>query len=335
VRQREFLSILLVASAGLAQTAKKTVVVIGLDGAAVAELRKAAPANIKLEEPVPGNVGAALGSADALITPQLTRELLHDGRRLQWVQVLNAGVEDAVPLVRDTDVALTSLKAVLAPQVADHAMALLLSLTRGLYEIIPARGKWERPDGLSQYTELRGRTAVILGMGGVGTEIARRAAAFGMAVIGVDPSAAAPPPFVRQMVTPASLGVVLSQADVVFATVPETPATKEMMGAAQFAEMKRGAYFIAVSRGSVYSMDALVQALSSRRVAGAGVDVTSPEPLPKNHPLWKFKNVVITPHVAGASDRSLPRVLDLLRENIRRFALGEPLLNVVDKRLGY
>jgi phosphoglycerate dehydrogenase-like enzyme len=108
-----------------------------------------------------------------------------------------------------------------------------------------------------------------------------------------------------------------------------------MIASAQFQAMKRGAYFIAVSRGSVYSTDALVQALSSRRLAGAGLDVTDPEPLPRNHPLWKFKNVVITPHIAGASDRSLGRVLELLRENIRRFAAGEPLLNTVDKMRGY
>ena len=96
-----------------------------------------------------------------------------------------------------------------------------------------------------------------------------------------------------------------------------------------------GAYFIAVSRGTVYSMDGLVQALDSGRLAGAGVNVTDPEPLPSDHPLRKFKNVVITPHIAGASDRSLGRVIDLLRENIRRFGAGEPLLNTIDKSKGY
>jgi phosphoglycerate dehydrogenase-like enzyme len=136
-------------------------------------------------------------------------------------------------------------------------------------------------------------------------------------------------------VKPNQIDTVLPLADVVFVTVPETPATKGMIGAAQFQEMKRGAYFIAVSRGTVYSMDALVQALASRRLAGAGVDVTDPEPLPRNHPLWKFRNVVITPHIAGASDRSLTRVLELLRENISRFAAGQPLLNTVDKNQGY
>jgi phosphoglycerate dehydrogenase-like enzyme len=321
-----WVQLLLVAPVLLGQPAKKTIVAVGLDDAAIAGLRKAAPLNVKIEAPLPGNIGAVIGSADGLITPQLTRELVRDGKRLSWVHVLNAGVEDAVPLVRDTAIMLTNLKGVLAPEVADHAMALLLSLTRGLNETIPSRGKWETPEHLGQLTELRGRTAVIVGMGGVGSQIAQRAVAFGMSIIGVDP---------KESVKPDQLDLVLPGADVVFVTVPETPATKGMIGSAQFQAMKRGAYFIAVSRGSVYSTDALVQALSSRHLAGAGLDVTDPEPLPRNHPLWKFKNVVITPHIAGASDRSLGRVLELLRENIRRFAAGEPLLNTVDKMRGY
>jgi phosphoglycerate dehydrogenase-like enzyme len=139
----------------------------------------------------------------------------------------------------------------------------------------------------------------------------------------------------KQVVKPAQLDSVLPMADVVFVAAPETAATKGIIGQAQFQKMKRGAWFIAVSRGTVYSMEGLVQALSNRHLAGAGIDVADPEPLPRNHPIWKFKNVVITPHVAGASDRSLVRVMELLRENIRRFAAGETLMNIVDKRLGY
>jgi len=317
------------------QTAKEKIVVVGLDDAAVAELRKSAPPNVRLVTPATGQVADEIVNAAALITPQLTRELLHSGKQLRWVQILNAGVEDVLPLVKDTTIALTNLKVVLGPEVADHAMALLLSLTRGLYETIPARGKWEPPEHLAQLTELRGKTAVIVGVGGVGAGIAERAAAFGMTIVGVDPKDAAPAGFINRMVKPDQIDTVLPLADVVFVTVPETPATKGMIDAARFQEMKRGAYFIAVSRGTVYSMDALVQALSSRRLAGAGVDVTAPEPLPRNHPLWKFRNVVITPHIAGASDRSLTRVIDLLRENISRFAAGQPLLNTVDRNQGY
>jgi phosphoglycerate dehydrogenase-like enzyme len=262
--------LLLLISLAFGQTAKKKIVVVGLDDTAVAELRKSAPPNVRLVTPAAGQVADEVVNADAFISPQLTRELLHSGKQLKWVQILNAGVEDVLPLVRETNITLTNLKVVLGPEVADHAMALLLSLTRGLYETIPARGKWEAPEHLAQLTELRGKTAVIVGVGGVGTQIAARAAAFGMTIIGVDPKDTAPASFIKQMVKPNEIDTVLPLADVVFITVPETPATKGMMGAAQFQEMKRGAYFIAVSRGTVYSMDALVQALSSKRLAGAG-----------------------------------------------------------------
>jgi phosphoglycerate dehydrogenase-like enzyme len=320
-------------SLAAAQSGRKTVVVVGLPEAAGAELRKSAPANVRVETPAPDQFMAALGDAEGLITPQLSKDMLRAGRKLQWVHVLNAGVEDVVGLVKDTNITLTNLKGTLGPEVADHAMALLLALTRGLTETIPAR-KWEAPSNIAQLTELRGRAALVVGAGGVGMAIAERAAAFGMTVTGVDPKAAAGGA-IRQMVLPSQLDQVLPAADVVFVAAPETPATRGMMGVAQFREMKRGAYFIAVSRGPVYSMDGLVEALGKGRLAGAGVDVAEPEPLPKNHPLWKFKNVVVTPHIAGASDRSLGRVVELVKENIRRFGAGEALLNMVDKTAGY
>ncbi len=279
------------------QADEKKIVVLGLGDSAIAQLKKSAPPNVVIVAPAANQIGAEIGDADGLITPNVTLGLLHAGKQLKWVQILNAGVEGVAPVLKGTDITLTNLKVVLGPEVADHAMALLLSLTRGLYQTIPAR-KWEMPRNLAQLTELRGKTAVIIGVGGVGTQIAERASAFGMTIIGVDPKDASPSPVIKQMVKPNQLDTVLPQADVVFITVPETPATKGMLGAAQFKEMKQGAYFIAVSRGTVYSMDALVEALTNRRLAGAGVDVTDPEPLPANHPLWKFENVVITPHIA-------------------------------------
>jgi phosphoglycerate dehydrogenase-like enzyme len=324
----------LLVTVAFGQTDKKKIVVIGMGENVAAELRKTAPANILISVPAQGQIGAELADADGLITPQFTREMLPAAKRLKWVQILNAGVEDAAPLLKGTDITLTSLKVTLGPEVADHAMALLLSLTRGLYQTIPTR-KWETPRGVRQMTELNGKTAVIVGVGGVGTQIAIRANGFGMIVIGVDPKDAAPPAFIKQMVKPNQMDSVLPQADVVFITVPETPTTKGMIGATQFKEMKKGAYFIAISRGTVYSMDALVDAMTSQHLGGAGLDVTDPEPLPSTHPIWKFENVVITPHIAGASDVSFNRVLDLLKENIRHFGAGEPLVNVIDKEKGY
>ena len=324
---------MMVASSATGQSPKKKILVTGVGQAMVEQLRGAAPAGVEIVGAAPAHVSAEIADADALISAQITRQQLAAAKQLKWVQILNAGAEDYIPILKGTDVTLTNLKVVLGPEVADHAMALLLALTRGLYETIPAR-KWEVPRDIGRVTELQGKTAVIVGVGGVGTQIAQRAAAFGMTVIGVDPKDAAPPA-VSKMVKPDQLDSVLPSADVVFITVPETPATKGMMGAEQFGKLKRSAYFICVSRGTIYSTDALVDALTNRRVAGAGLDVTDPEPLPSSHPLWKFENVLITPHIAGASDVASARVIDLLEENIRLFAAGQPLRNVVEKEKGY
>jgi len=142
-------------------------------------------------------------------------------------------------------------------------------------------------------------------------------------------------PFLAKTVAPDRLDSVLPSADVVFIAAPLTQQTEGMMGARQFDLMKQNSYFIAISRGRLYDMDGLVKALDEKRLAGAGVDVTNPEPLPKGHALWNFPNAIITPHVAGLSDVEYTRDEELFIENLRRFAANEPLLNVVDKEKGY
>jgi D-2-hydroxyacid dehydrogenase (NADP+) len=142
-------------------------------------------------------------------------------------------------------------------------------------------------------------------------------------------------PFIKKVVKPDQLDEVLPQADVVFVAAPYTSASHKMLGPKQFGDMKQGSYFIAVSRGGLYDLNSLVQALDSRKLAGAGVDVMDPEPLPKGHALWKFENAIITPHIAGRSDKDRARMVGTIRENIRRFADGKPLINVVDKQKGY
>jgi phosphoglycerate dehydrogenase-like enzyme len=176
---------------------------------------------------------------------------------------------------------------------------------------------------------------VILGVGGIGTQIAFRAWAHGMKVIGVDPEDIPYMPVLTRVVKPDQLDDVLPEADVVFVSAPHTPLSHKMLGPRQFEKMKKGSYFIAVSRGAIYDMNALVKGIESKQLAGAGVDVTDPEPLPKGHPLWKFDNVIITPHIAGRSDKDHARMIGTVRENIRRFAEGKPLINVVDKEKGY
>ncbi len=311
----------------------KKVVVVGMSPAEIQELQSAAP-------------GARLvASGD-----QLTREVVdadavlgglnaaafRAAKQLKWVQTYSAGVESQLfPEFRASDVTLTNGKIIQGPEIADHALALLLGLTRSLYQTIPARTseKWTR--GQHRPIELSGKTAVIIGVGGIGMQIAQRAHAFGMRVIGVDPKDISYTYFISKVVPPDRLDSVLPQADVVFVSAPLTANSEKMMGARQFDLMKPNSYFIVVSRGRLYDTDALLVALESKRLAGAGLDVTNPEPLPPGHRLWKFDNVLITPHIAGSSDGVQNRRMELLKENLRRFVAGEPLLNVVDKHRGY
>jgi phosphoglycerate dehydrogenase-like enzyme len=172
-------------------------------------------------------------------------------------------------------------------------------------------------------------------VGGIGTQISVRANAFGMTVIGVDPEDKPFLPFIKRVVKPDQLDDVLPQADVVFISVPDTPKSHKMMGAHQFELMKKNSYFIAVSRGGIYDMNGLVKAMDEHKLAGAGVDVTDPEPLPKDHPLWKFPNAVITPHIAGRSDQDAARMVGTIKENLKRFVEGKPMINVVNKQKGY
>jgi phosphoglycerate dehydrogenase-like enzyme len=252
------------------------------------------------------------------------------------VQIYSAGFEYLrFPEFLASDVVLTNCKIIQGPNIADHAMAMLLALTRDLNKIIPTRTGEEWRRDTYHPIELRGKTAVVIGVGGIGSQIAQRAQAFGMTVIGVDPKDIPLNPYVSRMIYPDQLDSVLPEADVVFVSAPLTPASEGMMGARQFELLKSGAYFIAVSRGKLYDTPALVKALDSKRLAGAGLDVTNPEPLPKGHPLWKFENVIVTPHIAGQSDNVEARRMALLKENVARFVKGQPLLNVVDKQKGY
>jgi phosphoglycerate dehydrogenase-like enzyme len=237
--------------------------------------------------------------------------------------------------LRDSNIILTNNQIVQGPEIADHAMAMLLAHTRRLlyYQDLKSKSTWRG----GNYTgiELNTKNAVVIGCGGIGMQISQRAWAFGMNVVCVDPEDIPFSPFLRRAVKPDQLNEVIPDADVVFISAPHTPESHKMFGPSQFDLMKKDSYFIAVSRGGLYDLDGLVKALDSKRLAGAGVDVTDPEPLPATHPLWKFDNVVITPHIAGRSDLDAGRMNATIRENVKRFVEGKPLINVVDKKKGY
>lgn len=303
--------------------------------AEIEQLRQAAP-GLRLVIPDADRLKEEIVDAEAVVGP-LSPQLVNEAKQMKWLQIPSAGVEQYLrnATFRNGPVVLTNGKIVQGPEIADHAMALLLALTRQLNRAFTHKTTETWGGRGVPLVELRGKTAVVIGVGGIGTQIAVRANAFGMKVYGVDPKDTPLLPFIEKTVTPDRLDEVLPLADVVFISAPHTEKSEKMIGPRQFDLMKRGAYFVAVSRGKLYDMPALVQALDSKKLAGAGVDVTDPEPLPKGHALWKFDNVVITPHLAGRSDGEHARFFELYRENLRRFDRGEPLLHVVDKQKGY
>jgi phosphoglycerate dehydrogenase-like enzyme len=213
----------------------------------------------------------------------------------------------------------------------------LLAFTRGFPHYMDRQREraWAGRHGDVPLDELSGKTLLIVGLGGIGHAIAQRAAAFGMTVLATDPKVFEKPLCVAELHTPERLDNLIPRADVVASAAPLTSQTRRLFNADRFESMKRGAVFLNVSRGGLVHTDALVAALASGHLVAAGLDVTDPEPLPSDHPLWSVPNVIITPHSAGQSPGGLRRRHELFRENLRRFAAGEMLLNIVDKHAGY
>jgi phosphoglycerate dehydrogenase-like enzyme len=268
----------------------------------------------------------------------ISQPLIRAGKDLRWVQQASAGVEQLmeIPELVESEIILTNMQRVYGPPIADEALGYLLAFTRSLAHFVQVQPNQEwrsRQPGIV-LDELMGKTLVVIGLGGIGSEIARRASAFGMRVLATDPKVLEKPLFVAELHKPNAFHGLLPQADVVASAVPLTKESRGMIGEKEFGMMKPGVVLINVSRGRVVDTNALVRALQSKHVAAAGLDVTDPEPLPKGHPLWS-QNVIITPHVAGQSPGSDRRRHEVFRENLGRFARGEMLINVVDKKVGY
>jgi phosphoglycerate dehydrogenase-like enzyme len=269
-----------------------------------------------------------------------TQEILAAGTGIRWIQSFSAGVERcvAIPAVRERDVLLTNMQRVAAPVMAEHVLAMMLAFARGLDFYIPQRAaaSWTRelPPPARMLT-LEGKTVLVVGLGGIGTEVAKRAHALGMRVIATRASGRDGPPFVAYVGLPDELRKLAGEADFVVNTTPLTPETTRLFDAAFFAAMKPRSFFFNVGRGQSVVQDDLVAALRSGHLAGAGLDVTDPEPLPKASPLWQFPNVIITPHVSAASDVGDAARFEIVRENLRRYVAGDRMLSVVDTAKGY
>ncbi len=320
------------------------IVVPSLMPAKLLELKRIAPEVMFIPVKTIEDAAREASNADAVLG-FCSADIVKAGKKLRWIQVGHAGVEnDLVPEVVASNLVLTNTQRLYGPSVADQGMALLLALTRGLAPQLRHRplapggtgDVWSTWKKESKTEELHGKTMLVVGLGGVGTEIARRARGFGMQVMAVDPNPALErPAFVFSLGHPKELAQLLPKADVVVLSCPLTRETQGMFGAKQFAAMKSSAYFINVARGGLVQTPDLVAALTKGQIAGAGLDVTDPEPIPDNDPLWRQPNVVISPHLGGQSTGNRDRQWRLYRENVRRFVAGEPLLCVVDKQKGY
>jgi phosphoglycerate dehydrogenase-like enzyme len=224
-----------------------------------------------------------------------------------------------------------------SPTIGEHAIAMMLSLTRGLtpFAKMMTDGDWRRDFARSSgMLSVDGKTMLVVGLGGIGKQVALRAKALGMRVVATRNSSREGPDYVDYVGLSDELHALAAEADVIVNALPLTEATAGLFDKTFFAHAKAGSYFINVGRGGTVVTDELLAALEEGRLAGAGLDVTDPEPLPADHPLWQMPNVIITPHVAGFGGSRRWHAM-LVRENIRRFIAGEPLLNVVDPERGY
>jgi phosphoglycerate dehydrogenase-like enzyme len=270
--------------------------------------------------------------ADIIITVfRVADDLLSEAVNLKWVQVTTSGVNYLLgrPSLKK-DVIITTCRGIHGPQVSEMAFLLMLALNRNFPKVIRNQdlGTWERWPAKLLYQKKVG----ILGIGVIGEEIARKAKAFGMTVYGID--------IVKRKVDsvdffygPEDLPLVAGEVDYLILVAPSTPETEKIIGSKVVAAMKPTAFLINLARGEVVDEEALIQALESGKIAGAALDALSTEPLPKDHPLWGTKNVIITPHVGGMSDIYREQVMPIVEENIRRFLDGERrnLINLVKR----
>lgn len=282
----------------------------------------------------------AIEAANAVLG-YCSEELLAAGEALHWVQVYSAGVEWCTSLapMQKGDYLLTNGQHTASPALAETSIALMMALVRGLdlYYQNQLKGEWvsDVGDPLGTFMEIEGRTMLVVGLGGIGTQVARRAHGLGMRVIATRNSRREGPDYVDYVGLAHELHDLAAQADVVVNAAPLTDQTRGIFNHEFFQQMKPTAFFISVGRGASTVTEDLIAALESGEIAGAGLDVTDPEPLPEGHPLWSVPRVIITPHSAYRGDRGRERLFMMVRENLRRYVAGEPMISVVDVHRGY
>jgi phosphoglycerate dehydrogenase-like enzyme len=299
-------------------------------------LQQAAP-GVKLVE-VSAATPKEIAAADAAIGV-CSAEVLGQAKQLQWIQWPAAGVDRCVqqPAVHERHLLLTNLQRTMGPSMAEHVLGMMFALSRHFDYFLrqQQQAHWSSEAATPQLTDLDGKTVLVVGLGGIGTEVARRTHALGMRVIATRASGRTGPDFVSYVGLPDELPKLAREADFIVNCAPLTAQTTGIFNREFFETLKPGAYFISVGRGKSTVTADLIAALGSGRLAGAGLDVTDPEPLPADSPLWHLANVVITPHVSANTPVSAEQRNFVLVENLRRYSAGEPMISVVDLEHGY
>ena len=256
---------------------------------------------------------------------------------LRWVQSFSTGMDKFLfpEIIARDEVAISNVAGLYAPQGGEHAWALLLALTRGIDQSIRQNDQRKWAGGST--VELTGQTLGLVGLGGFGIEMAKRAAGYDMPIIAIDPVRRDLPPGISELRdnTRENLHDLLRRADVVMMACPLTKETYHLIGSEELALMKESAYLINVTRGGIIDEDALCQALHEGRIAGAGIDVTEIEPLPAESPLWDAPNIILTPHRAGASQHRPRKIYEFFCAQLERYLKGEPVLNIINKKKGF
>lgn len=319
----------------------KTILVDSVNAEMLATMQSAFP---EITFVSASTVSEASDSYDAVLG-RCGRGTLEKAPNAAWVHTYSAGVDRCMGLetmsklkARDGGVLLTNSSGTAAPVIAEHTIAMMLTLSRGLhlFRDEQVKSQWSRGlAGQGVTSVINGKTMLVMGLGAIGQEVALRADALGMRVYGTRNSSREGPDYVEYVGLSDETLELAAKADVIVNALPLTKATRGFVGAKFFDTMKDDALYLSVGRGGTTDTTALISALRSKSIAGAGLDVTDPEPLPSDHPLWKETNVIITPHLSGSGGDAIGKVFELVLENIRRYQAGEPMLNIVDTELGY
>ncbi|MDA1190134.1 MAG: D-2-hydroxyacid dehydrogenase [Candidatus Poribacteria bacterium] len=276
-----------------------------------------------------------LPHADALYGGSPREDVLDKCPRLKWLHMSSAGVNPQMAKeFGRRGITMTKGSGAYDIPIAEHVLAMMLAFSRGISHYIRQQPSHEWKRGMP-LLQLSGKTLGIYGMGSIGGELARMCHALGMTVYGIARKPRPAPEYVEALWMTDKLDDLLRASDFLAVCAPLTDETRHTFGEREFGLMKPTSYIFNIGRGGTIVQDAMIDALRTGKIAGAGLDVTDPEPLPPDSPLWDMENVIITPHVSGGSDGTEARVTSIVLENIRRFAAGEPLMNVVDKELGY